>query len=424
MSAAITTPDTEQFRAFSNGSEDALAAIYRSQYDGLLALSREQLGEELAHHAPRIAQQVMLDAWQDRAKFDNPVGLVAYQEQAVSECVAVQRRKHAALHRRGDHGRKATSAAPSADEAVTQLLATLRAPAQSHDELIAEAKAAKKQHAAQHVQKVAARRSWKGPVILIGSLLVVVAAGLWYVDNRSEDIAVDKALESTEARNLSSNRGQRGNVTLNDDSKARLGAETRLRLPREFGTTLRTLELHGVAHFEVAPGKEMPFKVRAGNTLITATGTAFAVRAYEGDSVVLVSVTDGTVDVAIRGGDAKETVTSGNAVQVAGGQITPLDASARDLAMAWMRDSLVVVDMAVKDLLPELRRWYDLNPSLADPSLGDRRVSLRLALSSSGDALKAMSDSARLQIGFDKDEKVVLSDAPPKPQPRPRGRGR
>jgi ferric-dicitrate binding protein FerR (iron transport regulator) len=415
MSATLVTPDAEQFRAFSNGSEDALAAIYGSQYDGLVTIARQQLGDELSHHAPRIAQQAMLDAWESRAKFDNPTGLSAYLEQAVVECVAVQRRKHASLHRRGG-APKRTGPTPTKDEAVAQLIGFLHAPPKSHEELIEEARATKKHHAAEHVQAVANGRSWKGPAALIGTLVLVAAAGLWYMDSRSEDIAIDKALKSEDARSLSTSPGQRGPVTLNDDSRVRMGSDTRFKMPRDFGGTMRTLEMTGVAHFEVAPGKTLPFRVRAHNAVITATGTAFTVRAYEGDSTVLVSVAEGQVDVTLRDGDAKSTVTAGNAVRVRGETIDAVDAAARDLALSWLRDTLVFVDAPVKEVIPELQRWYGLNPKLDHDSLGERRVSLRIALQSSGDAIKALADSAKLHIGFDKDEKVVLSakpDAPP-----------
>jgi ferric-dicitrate binding protein FerR (iron transport regulator) len=328
--------------------------------------------------------------------------------------VAVQRRKHASLHRRGGAPRK-TGPTPTREEAVAQLIASLHAPPKSHEELIEEARAAKKHHAAEHVQQVAKGRSWKGPLALIGGLVVVAAAGLWYVDSRSEDIAIDNALESTEARTLSTTRGQRGPATLNDDSRVRMGADTRLKMPRDFGGTMRTLEMTGDAHFEVAPGKTLPFRVRAHRAVITATGTAFTVRAYEGDSTVLVSVAEGQVDVTIRDGDAKSTVSAGNAVRVRGDSIEPLDAEARDLTLTWMRDTLVFVDRPVKEIIPELQRWYSLDPKLDHDSLGNRRVSLKIALQSSGDAIKALADSANLHIGFDKDEKVVLSAKPAGP---------
>lgn len=410
MSAVLTTPDVEQVRAFRSGREDALASIYRSEYDALVTRARTQLGDDLEHHAPRIAQNAMCDAWNERARFETPEGLVAYLEQAVTECVAVQRRKHAALHRHGNAPHKSV-VIPSADEAVTQLLQSLHAPTQSHDELVAEAHAAKKHHAAEHVQKVGASRSWKGPLVLVGSLVVAAFVGVWYMDNRSEDVLVDRALEAEDARFLESTRGQRGTVTLNDDSEARMGSDTRIRMPRDFGGNLRTLELTGVAHFDVAPDNPRPFRVRAGSALVTASGTSFSVRAYEGDSIVLVAVTEGSVDVELRGRNTREKVTAGNAVQVSGGAIVPIDADARETAIAWLRDTLVFVDAPVRDVLPELARWYGLTPTLADASLGERRVTMRLALQSAGDAIRTLADSARLQIGFDADKEVVLHDA-------------
>ena len=420
MSATTMTPDAEQFRAFSNGSEDALASIYRSQYDTLIARSRAELGDELSHHAPRIAHQVMLDAWQSRSKFGNPVDLSAYLDQAVMECVAVQKRKHAALHRRGGAPRK-TGPAPTADEAVSQLLATLHEPPKTHDDLIEEARAAKKHHAAQHVQTVGKGRAWKGPLVLLGSLVVVAAAFLWYVDTRSADVAIDKALKADNARKLSTTPGQRGPATLNDESRVRMGADTRLVMPRDFGGTMRTVQMTGTAHFEVAPGNPLPFQVRAHNAIITATGTAFTVRAYEGDSVVLVSVAEGSVDVVIRDGDAKTSVAAGNAVRIVGSDFQPMDAASTDLAFSWMRDTLVFNDVPVKDVIPELQRWYGVTPKLDHDSVGNRRVTMRIALQSSGDAIKTLADSGRLHIGFDKDEKVVLSaqlDTPKTPKRR------
>jgi transmembrane sensor len=414
MNGVLTVPDAEQFRAFTAGDEDALAAIYRAEYEPLLSIARQRLGDEIAHYAPRMAQQAMLETWRSREKMGTPSDLVTCLQEALADSVRVQHRKHASFSRR-QGAVKRTTVIPTADEAVASLLAALHEPPPDHEAMMAEVKAAKKHHAAEHVQKVGKPRNLVGAAILLGSLVVIAGAGLWWMDSRSEDFAVDKALKAEDARNLTSNRGQRGTVTLNDDSKARMGADTRLRMPRAFGSTMRTLELTGAAHFEVAPDKPQPFRVRAGNTVITAAATAFAVRAYEGDTVVLVWVTEGKVDVALREGRAKQTVNAGEAVRVVSSEITPLDENARDVAMSWLRDSLVFVDMPVKAVLPELERWYDLRPQLADPSLGDRRVSLRLALQSSGDALKAMADSARLQIGFDKDDKVVLRDAPPAP---------
>ena len=59
-------------------------------------------------------------------------------------------------------------------------------------------------------------------------------------------------------------------------------------------------------------------------------------------------------------------------------------------------------------VLPELIRWYDLNASLANAALGQRRVSLKVGLQSSGDALKVLAAAANLAIGFDKEDLDAL----------------
>ena len=70
-----------------------------------------------------------------------------------------------------------------------------------------------------------------------------------------DDYAATKALQSSEARAVSAGRGQRGKSTLNDGSVARIGSDTKIKIPSAFGQTLRTLEVAGAASFEVAAGQ-------------------------------------------------------------------------------------------------------------------------------------------------------------------------
>jgi ferric-dicitrate binding protein FerR (iron transport regulator) len=270
----------------------------------------------------------------------------------------------------------------------------------------------RKQLAAEHVQSIAKPRHWKVPAAVVVVAAIAIVGVMRWLDKTGAESAATKALLSSDARTLASARGQRGTTTLSDGSVARIGAESRLRLPEEFGTTMRTLELDGTANFVVAPGKPLPFVVRAANAEITATGTEFAVRAFEDDSAVVVSVTEGAVAVRVRDGGESSILKAGEAVRVTpDGKFTPLSAESRAASMAWLRDTLEFVNVPVRIALPELNRWFDLKTTLADPTLGDRVVSLRIALASRGDALKALADAAQLSIGFDKDEHVVLGAA-------------
>ena len=124
------------------------------------------------------------------------------------------------------------------------------------------------------------------------------------------------------------------------------------------------------------------------------------------------NVEEGSVKLTVKDKKGSTDVAAGKAFTVAAdGSVQPMDDGARAQMFAWVRDTLSFTDTPVKVVLPELIRWFALNASLADPSLGERKVSLVIGMQSSGDAIKMLAEAANLSIGFDKDDKVVLSDA-------------
>lgn len=395
--------------------ERELTDSYRAHYDSLLTQAREALGPELAHFSGKMAQQAMLATFARRTEFATPQSFDGALHEAVLDEAATQRRKHAALHQREGTSPRAPHVAPlSADEAVAQLLATLHTAPVDHATAVNAAMAARKQHAAEHVQHVGRGRSWKGPAIMVAVLGVVIVGGMRWVNAAGTESVIRKAIDADDARKVAAARGQRGNVELGDSSKVRIGSDSRLRMPATFGTTVRTLQVEGTASFTVAPGQTLPFTVWAGNAIITATGTRFTVRAFPDDSAVVVGVEEGSVSVRARDDGASESVAAGKAVRLTpDGKIAALEDASAATVLSWTRDSLVFVDAPASVVLPELIRWFDLKAALADPALGSRPVTLRVGLESSGDALKAFAAAASLSIGFDKDDKVVLSDAAP-----------
>jgi ferric-dicitrate binding protein FerR (iron transport regulator) len=414
MSTVLQVPDVNQFSAFSKGDEQALTAFYRTQYDALLANATESLGPDLAHFGARTVEQAMLITWAKRAEFTDGIALVAGLSETLGNETATQKRKHSALH----HGHaaaasKSHAAAPTADQAVDHLMAALHAPPVDHAQMMNEAKAASKLHAAEHVQKVGKSGGWKGPVALVVVAGVAIIAFMRWADATGSDYAATKALQSSEARAVSASRGQRGKSTLNDGSIARIGSDTKIKIPSAFGTTLRTLEVAGTASFTVAAGQPLEFVVRAGNAIVTAKGTVFAVRAFEDDSTAFVSVDSGSVSVKAKDESNDTPLEAGKALRVnKDGTIALIDESTRDQAFAWTRDSLVYTDVPVGVILPELNRWFDTKAKLGDDALGARKITLRVGLSSSGEALKLLAAAASLKIGFDKDDRVVLGDDP------------
>lgn len=407
------TIDGAGLDAFRNGNEETLASWYRGAYDGLVGEAGTALGQDLAHHSGRIAQSAMMSVWSRREEVASVDALHAMLSEAIRDEAGVQRRKHAALH----HGAHAAATrphvvVPDAEAAVRLLLDALRSGPVDHEQALREAAAVRKQHAADHVQQASKGRGWVVPTVLVVVLGVGILGFMQWVNRNSVEYAATKALEADNARTVTAARGQRGNITLNDGSKVRIGSETRLRSPADFGGLVRTLELHGAASFEVASGNSLPFVVRAAHAIVTARGTRLTIGAYDGDPEVLVAVDEGEATVRVADETQWTTLAAGEAIRIAkDGRVQALDATQRVTALAWLSDSLVFIDTPVRAILPELRRWFDLDAALADPALGEPKVSLRVGLLSSGDALNALAAVGGLTIGFDQDKKVVLTGA-------------
>lgn len=404
----------------TTAEEQELTTTYRAHYDALLKHSREALGHDLEHFSGKIAQQAMLATWAHRTTFTTPDAFSEALRDAVKDEAATQRRKHSALHQReGSTPRTPHVATLSADEAVVQLLATLHAAPVKHDEAVSEAHATRKHHAAEHVQHVGRKASWKMPLALVVVLGAAIVAGMKWMSAASAEVVVKKALAADNARTLSAARGQRGNVDLADGTKARIGSDSKLTIPNAFGTTLRTAQVVGSVSFAVSAGQSLPFTIWAGNTVVTATGTRFTVRAFEEEQSVVVGVDEGTVSVRVKDESEETVVSAGQAARISpDGTIAMINGAAADYALAWVRDSLAFTDTPATVVLSELTRWFGLTASLADSTVGSRKVSLRLGLESSGDAIAAFAKAANLSIGFDKEDKVVLSAAPDTPAAR------
>lgn len=413
----LPTPDAGVVSRFASGDENALVTLYRHEYDDMLAAAGEYLGQELSHFRARVAHKAMLDSWHARERFRNAVAFSAFLEEAVRQESDIQRRKHAALHHR--EGRSAAHVSVmSVDDAVEALLAEVHAPVPDPAASAEAARAVKRAHAAEHVERVAAKPKWLLYGVIGAIVLLTIAAGQQLLDRAGSEVAVDRAFKGDDLQTLTSGKGQRGTVTLRDGTIAAMGSETLLRIPSAFATTQRTLELDGTATFTVSPtaasatSAQAPFAVRVGAITVTTTGTTFTVRHFPEDSAIVVQVSMGTVELKDRTSGAVQAVNSGETVRFQNGTFTPIDGVARDVALAWTRDSLVFENTPLARVIPELVRWFGINAALIDASIESRPVSMRLALNSSGEATRALTEAAQLTMSFGKDDRLEFSAAP------------
>ncbi len=128
---------------------------------------------------------------------------------------------------------------------------------------------------------------------LAATVLLLAALGIgsifvFRLPKQKSDIAYFEALAP---------KGSRSCITLSDGSTVWLNSGTKLRYQRNFGLGGREIYLEGEAYFEVAENKQIPFIVKTTDISITATGTAFNVKAYNDENTVETTLENGEVRI-------------------------------------------------------------------------------------------------------------------------------
>ncbi len=175
--------------------------------------------------------------------------------------------------------------------------------------------------------------------------------------------------------------GEQRVVRLPDGSTATLNAGSVLRHRRGFrilpgvASADRRVHLDGEAFFEVE-GDGRPFTVEAGEASIRVLGTRFHVRARSWSRLgVEVHVEEGRVEVSGQRVAESLELTAGESARVNDAEIQGLAPRPGEVA-SWRLGGLTVVDLPLDEVLAELGLRFGVTLSLAEPTLGDRRLSV------------------------------------------------
>jgi ferric-dicitrate binding protein FerR (iron transport regulator) len=412
MPETLPRIDQEVLAGIRHGNEQALERVFRDRYPGLVQEASAQLDQPVG--IPRVVEGAFRRAWEERATFATPEALDGFLHTAVREGAARERKRLATLHRfeAGAHVHVPAHATPTptVDEAWSHLVATLHAPPPD-PKAAAHAREASRHAGAEHVAAIAKRRVPVVPIVLGVIIAALVVAPLLWATRRGPEAAATRALASSDVRVVSTLPGQQASVTLLDGSRAALGADSKLVIAPDFGSTVRAAKLDGTALFTVAPGNRHPFQVRAGNASVTATGTTFGVRAYPGDDDVTVVAREGSVSVKAAGGTQDVAAGRGLVVTKAG-VLRDATAPELDRALGWMEDRLVIADRPLRDALREMSRWYGYDIKVRDTMLLNRPVTVKAGLQSPRDAVAALERSGGLKFDYeDQGRTMVLRDA-------------
>jgi transmembrane sensor len=200
--------------------------------------------------------------------------------------------------------------------------------------------------------------------------IVVLALGAGLLLNRQE-----KVQDVVRTSEISVPLGQMSHVTLFDGTEVWLNSGTTLRYESNFGEISRNVSLDGEAFFRVRPG-DVPFKVRLKDSEVEVFGTSFNVVSFKEENYSEVTLVEGSVKVNMLNGLEIAQLQPSEQLTLQGdsreGILKKVDTG---FYMSWTEGKIVFEDECLSDVVSKLERWYNVEISFADPSIGKCRFS-------------------------------------------------
>jgi len=270
------------------------------------------------------------------------------------------------------------------------------------------------------------RARWSGyrrPLALAAANALVIftlvaAASFLYVRRHSagDDDLVAAASEAVHEAELS------------DGSKMELAAKSVVAV--HYSEARRAIELReGEAYFTVAPNKERPFVVAAGNVRVRAVGTAFNVRQSGGRAVI--TVTKGKVDVYRIDPGVDDSATAGGSTRqqshlirvAAGEQVSWDEPGAQDpvvaavdpaVALGWREGRLAYDNEPLGSVIADYNRYSRRQVVIDSDTVRNLRFSGTLLTGSTREWLRALPGEFPVQVR-DHDGVDVIEPLPRQP---------
>ncbi len=157
-------------------------------------------------------------------------------------------------------------------------------------------------------------------------------------------------------------------LMLADGSKVWLNTASSLRYPTAFAGNERKVEITGEAYLEVAHNPAMPFIVSKGNTSIKVLGTHFNVNAYDDESLLKVTLLQGSVSLTAKGSRQPKMIEPGEQAQVnKNGHIQLTNSIDLNEVMAWKNGFFSFKGADIEGIMRQVSMWYNVEVTIEKP---------------------------------------------------------
>jgi len=245
-------------------------------------------------------------------------------------------------------------------------------------------------------------------VATMAAAAAVLIAFLFYVYIPQFDTNPEAANHRPKMERISTQRGQRTVFRLSDGSKVYLNASSSIKIPTEFGDSTRDVYLKGEAFFEVTHNPGKPFLVHTSNAYTKVLGTKFDVKAYPGDDPVRVVVKEGRVAL---GSTANPDTTHNKITRNHMGTLSrqgemQISEVKIEKYLSWRDGRLVFKSTPLREVIPQLERWYDINIEVADSALYSQRMTASFKDEPMSEVLKIIALS--IDASYEREDRTVI----------------
>jgi transmembrane sensor len=201
--------------------------------------------------------------------------------------------------------------------------------------------------------------------------IVVFALVAGYLLNREEPAEP----APTRISEISVPLGQMSQITLFDGTEVWLNSGTTLRYGSDFGESTRDVSLNGEAFFKVRQST-VPFRVKLKDSEVEVTGTSFNVVSFGEENYSEVTLVEGKVKINTPGGrEIAELQPSEQITLLRDSHEGILKMVDTGFYMSWTAGKIVFEDERLADVTRKLERWYNVEISFSDNSIGEYRFS-------------------------------------------------
>lgn len=236
------------------------------------------------------------------------------------------------------------------------------------------------------------------------AVVLIAAASIFYLDRaqlmKPDVVAIPKVIRQTAHRFL----------TLPDGTSVILKGASRLSYSGKLNGATREVRLVGEGYFDVRHDASRPFIIHTGEIQTTVLGTAFDIKAIEGENKVLVTVTRGKVKVGSRG--AVYGIITPNQQMICNVETQQYSQSKvnADQVVAWKDEDIYFDDVTVAEIAKTLEERFKVNIKFGNESIKSCKLSATfLKKQSLTQVLEVIKQFNQVNYSFNDPQTILLT---------------